>query len=139
MAIYKVLIYRSLRLGFRVLRGKMSNERNIAKGMTVPVYEFCVAGKLVFKLMSTTTLYSVMFLAVITVGAVLALKERAVQLSVSGSTLEKTIIETIWSSGFMFLSLLPFLHCTEIWKRIHFINSWGNFQVSISIFLHTKR
>ncbi|XP_023716992.1 gustatory and odorant receptor 24-like [Cryptotermes secundus] len=41
-------------------------------------------------------------------------------------------MEMVWSSGFMFLTVLPFLHCTEIWKRIQFINSWGNFQEEFS-------
>jgi hypothetical protein len=117
----------------------MSNERNIAKVLTVPIYEFCVAGKLVFKLMSTTSLYSVIFLAVITVGAVFTLKEKVVKLSLSDSTLEEAVMEMVRSSGFVFLTVLPFLHCTEIWKRIQFVNSWGIFQVNVSTFLHTKR
>jgi hypothetical protein len=122
----------------RVMRGKMSNDRNIAITMTVLIYEFCVAGKLVFKLMSSTTLYSVIILTLITVGTVLTLKERVVKLSV-GATLEEAIIETDMSSGFMLLLLLPFLHCTEIWKRIQFINSWGIFQVNLLMFFNTKR
>jgi hypothetical protein len=36
------------------------------------------------------------------------------------------------SSPFVFLAFGPFLYCTEIWKRIQFINSWGTFQVIFS-------
>jgi hypothetical protein len=65
------------------------------------------------------------------VGTEFSLKETVVKLSRSDSTLQEIVMEMVWSSGFLLLTFLPFVHCTEIWKRIQFINSWGNFQVNI--------
>jgi hypothetical protein len=102
------------------------------------MYGSCVAGKLVFKLMSTVTLYSVTLLTAVNVGTVLILTERFGKLSLGGSTLEEVILEMNLSSGFTALILIPFVHVTEIWKRIEFINSWGTFQVYIYIYIYSS-
>ena len=97
-----------------------------------------IPGKLVFKLASTVTLYSSILLALVTVGAILTLTERFRMLPLKTNTFQQAIVHIHMSSPFVFLVLGPFLYCTEIWKRIEFINSWETFQVIFG-FLHVYR
>jgi hypothetical protein len=116
------------------MTGKESNGR-------VCYTRICVAGKLVFKLESTTTLYSGIFLAAVSVATVLTLRERFGRLWLRESSLEGFILETNLSSAFTALILFQFVHVAEIWKRIEFINSWGIFLVNmfINVLRHETR
>jgi len=93
-----------------------------------------ITGKLLFKLVSTVTLYSAVLPVLITVGTLLTLAERYKSLSLTDITFEKKIIYIVISSSFVLLVFAPISHCAEIWKRIKFINSWGTFQVIFNIF-----
>jgi hypothetical protein len=70
-------------------------------------------------------------MALVTVGTVLTLKERFKTLSLQNTTFQDGIMEANLLSGFVFVILLPFLNYMEIYKKINFINSWGNFQVCV--------
>jgi hypothetical protein len=83
---------------------------------------------------STVTLYSAVLLVLITVGTLLTLAEIYRTLSLTEITFERKIIYITLSSSFVPLVVAPLLCCTEIWKRIKFINSWGTFQVIFNIF-----
>jgi hypothetical protein len=95
---------------------------------------FFIAGKLVFKLASAVTLYSAVLLSLVTVGSVLTLIQRYTTFLSKINTFERAIEQTYMSLPFVFMAVGPFLYCTEIWKRIQFINSWGIFQVIFSFF-----
>ncbi|GFG31245.1 hypothetical protein Cfor_06773, partial [Coptotermes formosanus] len=84
--------------------------------------------KLVFKLASAVTLYSAVLLSLVTVGSVLTLIQRYTTFLSKINTFERAIEQTYMSLPFVFMAVGPFLYCTEIWKRIQFINSWGTFQ-----------
>lgn len=93
-----------------------------------------ITGKLLFKLVSTVTLYSAILLVLITVGTVLTLAEGYRTLSLTDITFERKIMYIIFYSSFVPLVVAPLLYCTEIWKRIKFIRSWGTFQVICNVF-----
>jgi hypothetical protein len=79
--------------------------------------------------MSVTTFYAAALTAVLAVGTVFTIAQRYRILSLQETTFEGAIVELHLSSGFVFLTLVPFLCYIEISKRIQFINGWGIFQV----------